>query len=214
MKRLVPTVIVNKGNVTVSEVFMQVGRFADGAPKGLERQSVEEHLWRAKRFLGMYDPKGDPHLAIAYLSTAIRSAVAIQMQMESYKKMGRLTYAQPTAGKRLNYLRLLKHVRNHEEHYFTIPAMNGEYFVGVADITGRASLQLTDGKPRRWRKDGRIDTSKPLVLLVRDGQVIACDESKSKAVNLAYALHQYLLSLEAWLSEVFNVAAFESRPDT
>jgi len=204
MKRLVPTSLVNKGTVTVSEMFMQVGNAGDGPPKSFEQQSVEEHLWRAKRFLGNYNPKGDPRLAVACLSAAIRSAVAIQQQMDAYLKLGRLTFQKLTGGKRLSYQGLLKHIRNHEEHYFTIPSVNGEYFVGETEITGKAMLQLIDAKPRRWRKNGRVDTNKPILLVVQDGQVVAFDESKSKAVNLAYAVHQYIQSLEVWLSNVFK----------
>lgn len=214
MKQLVPTVLVNKGKLTLSHMYMQIGGNSTSVPKSPEQQSAEEHLWRAKLFFNNYNRAPEHRIKIACLSGAIASAVAVQQQMLWFSENGQLAHPQLAQANRLSYHRLLKHIRNAEQHYFGIPAVDGIYYCGTTVIDGKAMLQIINGKPRRWRKNGRIKTDKPILFVVREGQVVAFDESASQAVNLAYAVREYIVSLEKWLSDIFESATLDPKPDT
>ncbi len=87
-------------------------------------------------------------------------------------------------------------------HGLSLPSIDGDYLLSEMNLTGTATLQLVDCRPKKWRRNGRIDMRTPLLLSTRGGRVFAFDESKSKSIEVAVAAQAFIEGLQPVVQKV------------
>ncbi len=199
---------MKKGKVEIAWMYIQVGEPPGGPPTSMEEQSSRAQFDRAVLFAKQSEKMRSADGRIALLAAAVTFAHASLEHLEYYVSKGWLKEECAEHYKRISYKFLISVIRNHEMHGFALPAIDGDYWLGPTHLEGPASIQLVDAIPkRRLRKDGRILHDKPLLLCVRQGRVFALDESKSKSVEVAFALSKFLQDLGGALDHIFAKAS-------